>query len=60
MIFLFMVLLFFLIMSRFLPTYARPYGFILDPINDRIKYVYHKVVGTDDIDLPSSVYKQKI
>lgn len=60
MIFLIITIIACIIMSFVLPSYNRPYDFVLDPINDRINYVKHKVTGTDEIDLPSSIYKQPI
>ena len=60
MIFLIITIIACIIMSFVLPSYNRPYGFVLDPINDRINYVTHKVKGTDDIELASSIYKQPI
>ena len=60
MIFFIMVIIVCIIMSYVLPSYNRPYNFILDPISDRTNYVFHKVAGTDDIELPSSIYKQPI
>ena len=60
MIFFIITIIACIIMSLVLPSYNRPYSFVLDPINDRINYVIHKVKGTDDIELPSSIYKQPI
>jgi hypothetical protein len=60
MIFFIITIITCIIMSYVLPSHNRPYNFVLDPINDRINYVTHKVTGTDDIDLPSSIYKQPI
>ncbi len=60
MIFLTLVSLFFLLMPYILPSHIRPYSFLLDPISDRLNYVTHKVKGTDELELPSSIYKQPI
>ncbi len=60
MIFLIITVIACIIMSFVLPSHNRPYGFVLDPVNDRVNYVTHKVRGTDEIELPSSIYKQPI
>ena len=60
MIFLIITIIVCIIMSFVLPSHNRPYDFVLDPINDRINYVTHKVMGTDELEFPSSIYKQPI